>query len=422
MPEAVEKIRTMCPHCGQKMRIKRKYLAKRIPCPACATPFMVDELESPEGGTRQFEAIGNVPDDDPAPMPSVVEDDEAIDDAPPPEPVDEPADDIADDAVVSADEPPLDEPPLEDDDDLPPPADEPLDDDDDLPPPADEPLDEPEELDEPAPLGGDTDAGLPAVSDDDMVESPANLPTSLPNTDDDRDLPPVREHLSPVSDDLLSPPASVVAERKAAQRTSPRDRRGGGGVKPSAHFDGMVSPGETAIAEYDLGRSGLLVPERSRALITDRSVLIKRQRRYLLGLLPGPDEWFIEYPLDAPDLRKIRVHRPSGSRMMLVVLVFCALSAGLWATMAYQWQPAMQAVPFIATAAHSFDQNDVATWWWSALPGLLAILWYGVRFRARLETDGFSLGVGRGKASAGQVREFVHALVEHRIAAQERQR
>ncbi len=238
----------------------------------------------------------------------------------------------------------------------------------------------------------------------------------------------ITEDEVPPVDELMPAPAA----RPALQPRTVAPQRP---IEPGKLFAGLLSPSETPLAEFNLGRSGLLAPERTKALVTDKSVLLVRKKRYLAGLVPGADVWVSQYPLDAPDLRRIRIFRPSGTRMMLVVLAAVVIGAAFFSAMMFQ--DAGDPMPFLAEAARQiiadvpemawlgvamerFDVEDFGTWWWTLILFVLAFLWYGIRFRARLETDGFRVGIGRGKKARKAVSDFVGELVVRRIEIQDR--
>lgn len=449
-----EKIRTVCPHCGQKMRIKMKYLGKTIPCPTCKTPFNVESLpEEDEVGSGTGADMLN-PD-----VSRLISRDE------------QPAEDAG--ATASAgfgEDESADVPPLADDDDGLAGLDEPL---DELPPVEDEmgdDLADEEMADEPH---AHTDNGYHHGADDAGTDEELMTAEEVP---DDDDVPPLAdddgmgdeadelpepgaahghhghdeadERIMPARPDISQPPSpparrhagSAAAASAAPSEPTPRASRPAptSRVTPSKFFQSVDLGSEAAIAEFNFGRSGLLVPETGRMLVTDQSVYVMRTRDYLFGLFPGADFWFTRYPIDARELQNARVFYPSIGRMLFMFLVALLLGGAVIAAM--QTKP--EFLGFSAAAANgdegaalvsadatdmqkdlfgwlhdhaaTFDLNDPATWWWVSIPFILVFVWYAWRFKARFETDAFRVPVGRGKKKWDEVNKCLKTMMETR--------
>jgi endogenous inhibitor of DNA gyrase (YacG/DUF329 family) len=52
-------ISIQCPHCLQTLKLKsRKPLGRKVPCPKCKTPFVLEEPETEEDDFDAFDDVG----------------------------------------------------------------------------------------------------------------------------------------------------------------------------------------------------------------------------------------------------------------------------------------------------------------------------------------------------------------------------
>ena len=378
-----EKIRTQCTACGQRMRLKSKHVGKAISCPTCKETFVVTPLEDGEATGSELPAASGTSAD----SPWGDESQEAGNGAASPMEYDQREDDMASSI-----------PPGEND----------------------EHGDEAEGVD----LQALTAA---SIAEDDDGENLEEFPEPAEMDDEDG---------ATVSD----PPGVTRGRRRGGEAEevgAPLSAK----VTPSKYFEPLLSQEEAAQGEFKIGRAGLLTPEQTRLLVTDKNLYTHRTRRMLFGLVPGADVWTAAYPLDSTDLRRLRIRLPSVGRMLLVFLL-AILIGGLafFAMFDMQQQADGQDRLLISAAdfegvsgsvaepiaqwflneARAFDLENFGTWYGTLIPLLLAFLWYAWRFKARLESDAFNLPLGRGKKKVTAARDAMHLILQHRARLQNR--
>ncbi len=391
-----EKITTKCTHCGQRMRVREIYVGKKIKCPQCGEAFYIEKLdESAEFGTESSPMTETeLPNDNNANEES----------ASYPAGLSEFGESVQNDDVLSESDLGSDA--------------------EDISEISDADVADVPELAE--------NAGDFEKSEQDIV--PAPFPDDADTTDED-DIPPL---LDDENSDLADETPLPQSTTPFAEQDVPKPYRvegiAGDYRTPKFRVFKTIVPRNTKIIkEYNLGVSGLLVPQSTKVLVAENEIFVYSARRYLFGIIPG-GVFIGAFPIEFKGLRAASLKVPSLFAALLMLILGAALSLFLWAvlkdninTMPKNLQTLFE-LPILPqnniekaenntklakkqtngkqksenaekTGTVETKQVSLLDFWYLFLPIFIALIWVLVFWRAKYRTQFFNVAISRNRKS-----------------------
>jgi len=427
-----DKITTKCPHCNQKMKVRKVYLGKKIRCPKCEDAFKIVKQYPDEEDNIHDEVTFNQDMKKDAPYTAYMTDYEKEDLGTTPLPVtgktaqrnfeqvnknieehsnekelySDSIENWQDEAVSDSTAEKLLEESLFSQDRIIEQAElhKIAEDLNNVP----EIVEEHKEMEDNKNNFDNTEQPVEQIVETDQEDKQRSYWSSLRhNTEDNMDSS--EDTPEPAIQPVQTPKHSTNPESNPAPRPYSVEAEGKNYKLPKLKvFADLVPESAYVIKEYNLGVSGLIIPQSTKVCLTDNEVFVYTSRRFLFGIFPGGSK-LGAYPLEFKELRAAVLKIPSLFAAFVTVILGIVVSLLGWYLQLKELSEEVFELRHLFDVNVLFQEEAMLQHWYLYIPFVIGLIWVFVFWRVRYKTKLFNVSISRWKkAEAKECIRLIH--------------